>query len=85
MTRTEILKNNCLDPENVITCANSTYFYQGGDNWSREFVAKVSGTEGNLERWVHGSLLEDRDGTYDLVYHNDNMSKIEALDLVDEW
>lgn len=83
-SKSEILKANGLDSETIITNANSSYFYQGGDNWSREFVAKVSGTAGNLERWVYGSLLEDQDGTYDLVYHAD-MSKNEALDLVDNW
>lgn len=85
MTREEIIKNSGLDSETIITNANSTYFYQGGDNWSREFVAKVSGTSGNLERWAYGSLLEDENGTYDLVYHNDSMSKDEAFELVDNW
>lgn len=85
MTRIEIVKNNGLDPETIITNVNSSYFYQAGDNWSREFVAKVSGTAGNLERWAYGSLLEDENGTYDLVYHNDSVSKIEAFDLVDKW
>ena len=81
----EILKNNGLDPETVITCVNSHYFYQGGDNWSRDFVAKISGTAGNLERWIYGSFLEDPDGIYDIVHHSDDLSKIEALDFAANW
>lgn len=81
----EVARNNGLDPETLITSVNGKYFYHAGDNWQREFIAKVSGTAGNLERWVHGSFLEDENGTYDLVYHDDRLNEFEALDIVDEW